>query len=146
MTDDSFADTLIDIFEYVYILRCLFRCIKMCCTVYRKGDEIQKLSVIESLPHLLTIDSNAALSKVLPKIQQELTKSSSEFHVATSKVFQVIFAGNYKVNGNLTPIVLQGIESKDPVVSNAWVETLLDIIRYLSIRTVQAEVRVSITA
>lgn len=112
----------------------------LCGTVYSKGDEIQKLSVIENFPQLLAIDSNAALSKVLPKIQQELTKSSSELHVATSRVFQLLFESNYKVDGNLTPIILQGLESKDPVVANAWLEALLEIIHCLPIRTLQAEV------
>ncbi|CAH1119724.1 unnamed protein product [Phaedon cochleariae] len=98
--------------------------------ILTKGDDIQKLSVIQALPDLLQTDNNATISRIIPKIQQELPSSSSEFHLVTSKIFKVLI--EMKLNLNLMRPVLQGIESKDPIVSNAWIETLLAVIPSLS--------------
>lgn len=106
----------------------------------RKGDDIQKLSVVESLPSLITIDSTSTFNKVIPKIQQELQRSTSEFHIAASRIFQVIIVSHFKTDGNITGIILQGIESKDPVIANAWLETLLEVTTFLPIRVIQTEV------
>ncbi|XP_023021744.2 serine/threonine-protein phosphatase 4 regulatory subunit 4 isoform X2 [Leptinotarsa decemlineata] len=98
--------------------------------LYMKGDDLQKLSVIQALPDLLQTDNNATISRIIPKIQQELPNSSSEFHLVTSKIFKLLI--EMKLNLNLMRPVLQGIESKDPIVSNAWIETLLAVIHCLA--------------
>lgn len=105
---------------------------------FRKGDDIQKLSVIQALPQLLQYDPNGTLTRIVPKIQQELPKSSCEFHLATSKIFKLLIEKQLPLN--LTGAVIQGTESKDPVVSNAWIETLLAVIPILPIDQIKTSV------
>ncbi|XP_064215925.1 serine/threonine-protein phosphatase 4 regulatory subunit 4 isoform X3 [Tribolium castaneum] len=104
----------------------------------RKGDDIQKLSVIQALPQILQYDPNGTLTRLVPKIQQELPKSSCEFHIATSKIFKLLIEKQLPLN--LTGAVIQGTESKDPVVSNAWTETLLAVIPTLPIDQIKSAV------
>ncbi|XP_018567757.1 serine/threonine-protein phosphatase 4 regulatory subunit 4 isoform X2 [Anoplophora glabripennis] len=106
--------------------------------LYMKGDDLQKMSVIQALPSLLQSDNNGTITRILPKIQQELPTSSSEFHLVTSKIFRNLIQMNLSVN--LLRPVLQGIESKDPLVSNAWIETLLSVILNLSDTSIKREV------
>ncbi|XP_064215924.1 serine/threonine-protein phosphatase 4 regulatory subunit 4 isoform X2 [Tribolium castaneum] len=103
-----------------------------------KGDDIQKLSVIQALPQILQYDPNGTLTRLVPKIQQELPKSSCEFHIATSKIFKLLIEKQLPLN--LTGAVIQGTESKDPVVSNAWTETLLAVIPTLPIDQIKSAV------
>ncbi|KAJ8980634.1 hypothetical protein NQ317_011710 [Molorchus minor] len=106
--------------------------------ILTKGDDLQKLSVIQALPHLLQTDNNATISRIIPKIQQELPTSSSEFHIVTSKVFKLLIEKNVPIN--LLRPVLQGIESKDAIVSNAWIDTLLAVIPNLPETSVKNDV------
>lgn len=84
-------------------------------------------------------DPNGTLTRLVPKIQQELPKSSCEFHIATSKIFKLLIEKQLPLN--LTAAVIQGTESKDPVVSNAWTETLLAVIPILPIDQIKTNVR-----
>ncbi|KAF7282801.1 hypothetical protein GWI33_001948 [Rhynchophorus ferrugineus] len=106
--------------------------------ILSRGDDLQKLSVISSLPELLSIDRNGTLSKLMPKIQQELPNASSEFNLAASKMFSILI--NMEVPANLIPQVLQGLEHKDPIIANAWMETLLSIIPILKESTIKHEI------
>lgn len=107
---------------------------------------MQKLSVIQTLPQLLQIDSQKTFTRIIPKIQQQLKTSSAEFHIATSKIFTILM--ERKVPLNLLNAVLQGIESRDPIICNAWTETLLHAIPTLNdvqIRTGVSYYLVSLT-
>ncbi|CAG9855810.1 unnamed protein product [Phyllotreta striolata] len=107
--------------------------------ILSKGDVVQKLSVIQNLPNLLNDDYNGTLTRIIPKIQQELPMTSSiEFHLITSKIYKVLI--EMKLDINLLKIVLQGIESKDPIVAGAWNETLVETITFLSEAAVKNEV------
>ncbi|XP_072399856.1 serine/threonine-protein phosphatase 4 regulatory subunit 4-like isoform X2 [Diabrotica undecimpunctata] len=107
--------------------------------ILTKGDDIQKLSVIHSLPSLLQKDRNGTLTRIIPKIQQELPiNTSSEFHLATSNMFKILI--EMKLDLNLMRPVFQGIESKDPVVAAAWCETLLQVIKCLSDNEIKSDV------
>lgn len=83
-------------------------------------------------------EHNATVSRIIPKIQQELPNSSSEFHIATSNIFQLLF--EFKLSVNLLKPVLQGIENKDPIIANAWIDTLLVVLKHLEQSTILAEV------
>lgn len=108
----------------------------------RKGDAVQKISVVQSLPSLIKQDSYNVLGKVLPKIQQELIHSSCEFQVTTSHVFQMLITNNLSsVDGTITAAFIQNIDSKDPIVANSWLEALLNIITLMPLKIVQTEVR-----
>lgn len=96
--------------------------------------------MIEALPELLETDHNATIARIIPKIQQELPNSSSEFHIATSNIFKLLF--DMKLSINLLRPVLQGIESRDPIIANAWIDTLLAVIQNLSQFTLMNEVMV----
>ncbi|XP_030746536.1 serine/threonine-protein phosphatase 4 regulatory subunit 4-like isoform X2 [Sitophilus oryzae] len=103
-----------------------------------RGDGLQKLSVISSLPELLNIDKNGALSKIIPKVQQELLNASTEFNLAASKMFIILI--NMEISANLIPQILQGIENKDPIIANAWMETLLSVIPSLKENVIKHEI------
>lgn len=105
----------------------------------RKGDDIQKLSVIHIVPSLLALDSQGTISRILPRIHQQLPTSPCEFHVATSRVYATLMEN--KIPVNLLHIVLQGIDSRDPIVANAWMETLIRVIPTLTETQVKNEVR-----
>ncbi|XP_066254685.1 serine/threonine-protein phosphatase 4 regulatory subunit 4-like [Euwallacea similis] len=103
-----------------------------------KGDDLQKLSVIGSLPELLKYDQTGTVSKIIPKIQQELPNSSSEFNLAVSRMFNILMHMDIPVN--LVPQVLQGIENRDPIIANAWMETLLAVIPLLKEQVLKNEI------
>lgn len=90
------------------------------------------------MPDLLETDHNATIARILPKIQQELPNSSTEFHIATSNLFKLLFQMNLPIN--LLRPVLQGIDNKDPIIANAWIDTLLSVIPNLSYHMVMNEV------
>ncbi|KAI4469357.1 protein phosphatase 4 regulatory subunit 4 ppp4r4 [Holotrichia oblita] len=106
--------------------------------LFRKGDDIQKLSIIQALPQLVRIDQHATFSRIVPKIQQELPKASSEFQVTTSQIFRVLIEKELPVN--LLGAVIQGVDSRDPVVSAAWMDTLLSVIPTLSESVIKNEI------
>lgn len=106
----------------------------------RKGDDIQKLSVIQIIPNLLALDTQATIARILPKIQQQLPTSPCEFHLATSKVYATLMEKKLPVN--LLHVVLQGIDSRDPIIANAWLETLIRVVPTLTDVQIKNEVRI----
>lgn len=105
---------------------------------YRKGDDIQKLSVISIVPNLLALDSQATITRVLPRIHQQLASSPCEFHLAASRMYTTLI--EKKVPINLLHVVLQGIDSRDPIVANAWLDTLVKVIPTLTEVQIKNEV------
>lgn len=84
----------------------------------RKGNEIQKLSVIETLPKLLAEDAHSCITRVLPKIQQSLPTASTEFHMAASVIFKQVLEQRLVSHSTFTEVFLQSIlsslESREP--------------------------------
>ncbi|XP_023287922.1 serine/threonine-protein phosphatase 4 regulatory subunit 4 isoform X2 [Orussus abietinus] len=109
-----------------------------------KGDDIQKLSVIQTLPNLLATDAQSCITRVLPKVQQTLQFASTEFHVAASSTFKTILEQRLVSHTIFTQTFLHGIlsslDSRDPLVAHAWLETLLDVIELLSIDVIRQEI------
>lgn len=56
-------------------------------------------------------------------------------------MFKLLF--EMKLSINLLRPVLQGIDSKDPIISTAWIETLLAIIPNLSHSSLLDEVNIT---
>lgn len=85
---------------------------------FRKGDEIQKLSVIQSLPSLLATDTQSCMSRVVPKMQQSLATASTEYHIAASSTFKTILEQKLVSHNVFSQTFLQSIlnslESRDP--------------------------------
>ncbi|XP_012521533.1 serine/threonine-protein phosphatase 4 regulatory subunit 4 isoform X2 [Monomorium pharaonis] len=109
-----------------------------------KGDELQKLSVIQSLPSLLATDSQSCMSRVVPKMQQSLATASTEFHIAASSTFKTILEQKLVSHNVFSQTFLQSIlnslESRDPVICHAWLETLLDVIELLPVEVIRAQI------
>ncbi|XP_025990557.1 serine/threonine-protein phosphatase 4 regulatory subunit 4 isoform X4 [Solenopsis invicta] len=109
-----------------------------------KGDEIQKLSVIQNLPSLLATDSQSCMSRVVPKMQQSLASASTEFHIAASSTFKTILEQKLVSHNVFSQTFLQSIlnslESRDPVICHAWLETLLDVIELLPVEVIRAQI------
>ncbi|KAL3285405.1 hypothetical protein HHI36_019507 [Cryptolaemus montrouzieri] len=103
-----------------------------------KGDDVQKLSIVQNLPQLYQFEPNATVNRILPKIQQELPGSSSEFNIAAARIFQTLI--QKKVPVNLLSSILQGIDSRDPLVATTWIETLLEVINHLSEIQIRSDV------
>lgn len=87
-------------------------------SIYRKGDDIQKLSVIETLPQLLAQDAHSCITRVVPKIQQSLPTASAEFHMAASVIFKQILEQRLVSHSTFTQVFLQSIlnslENREP--------------------------------
>ncbi|XP_015185621.1 PREDICTED: serine/threonine-protein phosphatase 4 regulatory subunit 4-like isoform X1 [Polistes dominula] len=109
-----------------------------------KGEEIQKLSVIQSLPNLLATDAQSCMSRVVPKMQQALATACTEFHIAASSTFKTILEQNLVSHSIFSQTFLQTIinslESRDPVIYHAWLETLLDVIELLPIDVIRTQI------
>ncbi|XP_072749497.1 serine/threonine-protein phosphatase 4 regulatory subunit 4 isoform X2 [Anoplolepis gracilipes] len=109
-----------------------------------KGEEIQKLSVIQSLPSLLATDTQSCMSRVVPKMQQSLATASTEFHIAASSTFKTILEQKLVSHNVFSQTFLQSIlnslESRDPVICHAWLETLLDVIELLPVEVIRAQI------
>ncbi|XP_018370848.1 PREDICTED: serine/threonine-protein phosphatase 4 regulatory subunit 4-like isoform X6 [Trachymyrmex cornetzi] len=109
-----------------------------------KGDEIQKLSVIQNLPSLLATDTQSCMSRVVPKMQQSLATASTEFHIAASSTFKTILEQKLVSHNVFSQTFLQSIlnslESRDPVICHAWLETLLDVIELLPVEVIRTQI------
>lgn len=85
---------------------------------FRKGDEIQKLNFIQTLPNLLATETESCISRVIPKLQQSLATASTEFHIAASTTFKTILEQKL-VNHNVfsrtfLQSILDSLEKRDP--------------------------------
>lgn len=93
----------------------------VCCYIYnyfRKGDEIQKLNFIQTLPNLLATETESCITRVIPKLQQSLATASTEFHIAASSTFKTILEQKL-VNHNVfsrtfLQSILDSLEKRDP--------------------------------
>ncbi|XP_069691176.1 serine/threonine-protein phosphatase 4 regulatory subunit 4-like isoform X3 [Periplaneta americana] len=108
------------------------------------GEEVQRLSVIHSLPFLLSEDEPQCMHRVVPKVQQVLPNASAEFHLAASSTFLTILEKKLVHPRTFTQTFLQSIlssiDSRDPVVASAWLETLLDVIDLLPAAVIKSDI------
>lgn len=92
----------------------------------RKGEEIQKLSVIQNLPNLLATDAQSCMSRVVPKMQQTLPTASTEFHIAASSTFKTILERKLISHTIFSQTFLQSIlnslESRDPGIIISFIK------------------------
>ncbi|XP_076279531.1 uncharacterized protein LOC143208675 isoform X2 [Lasioglossum baleicum] len=84
------------------------------------------------------------MSRVVPKMQQSLATASTEFHIAASSTFKTILEQKL-VNHNVfsqtfLPSILNSLESRDTVVCDAWLETLLDVIELLPVEVIKMQI------
>ncbi|XP_011493807.1 PREDICTED: serine/threonine-protein phosphatase 4 regulatory subunit 4-like [Ceratosolen solmsi marchali] len=108
------------------------------------GDDVQKLSVIESLPQLLAEDAHACITRVVPKIQQSLSTASPEFHMAAAVIYKQVLEQRLVSHLTFTEVFLQSIlsslDSREPAISHAWLETVVDVIELLPVDVIRREI------
>ncbi|XP_064600821.1 serine/threonine-protein phosphatase 4 regulatory subunit 4-like [Liolophura sinensis] len=99
------------------------------------GQEVQRISVINNLPDLLRDNHAECMRRVVPKVREVLHVAQAEMQLAASSAFLQILQKELVPIQNYTQTFLQtiliSVDSKDPDVANAWLETLLDVIDLL---------------
>ncbi|XP_076674641.1 serine/threonine-protein phosphatase 4 regulatory subunit 4 isoform X2 [Andrena cerasifolii] len=84
------------------------------------------------------------MSRVVPKMQQSLANASTEFHLAASTTFKTILEQKLVSHSIFSQTFLQSIlssiESRDPVICHAWLETLLDVIELLPVELIRMQI------
>ncbi|XP_071784669.1 serine/threonine-protein phosphatase 4 regulatory subunit 4-like isoform X2 [Asterias amurensis] len=99
------------------------------------GQEVQRISVIKNLPQLLTDHSNDAMRRVVPKVREVLHLANCDLQDAATKVFvtiieqRIITPASYAQSFLQT--ILSNVDNRDPDVSEAWLEVLLQVISFL---------------
>ncbi|XP_063973326.1 serine/threonine-protein phosphatase 4 regulatory subunit 4-like isoform X2 [Diachasmimorpha longicaudata] len=113
-------------------------------SIRRKGDDIQILNAVQTLPMLLAEDPQTCMQKVIPKMQQTLPNASTEFHFAASSTFKKILEQKLVSPSTFTQTFLQSIlnslDTRDPVLAYVWLETLLDVIELLPTDVIRREI------
>lgn len=99
------------------------------------GQEVQRISVINNLPDLLRDHHDDCMRRVVPKVREVLHVAQAEMQLAACTAFLQILQRQLVPLHNYTQTFLQtillAIDSRDPDVANAWLETLLDVIDLL---------------
>lgn len=108
------------------------------------GVEIQKLSVINNLPRLLEKNTADVNRKVLPVLREYLYIAPVHVQLEATKSFSGVIQNGaipaYMFASSFLPIILHNIDSRDTVVANAWLETLLTSIDFLPKDVIKREV------
>ena len=110
------------------------------------GQEVQRISVINNLPDLLkdTESHDECMRRVVPKVREVLHVAQCEMQYAASAAFLQILQKNLVPIQNYTQTFLQtilnSVDGKDPDVSCAWLDTLLDVIELLPKDVIKKEI------
>ncbi|XP_064621260.1 serine/threonine-protein phosphatase 4 regulatory subunit 4-like isoform X4 [Lineus longissimus] len=99
------------------------------------GQEVQQISVINQLPDLLRDNNADCMRRVVPKVREVLHLAQAEMQLAASSAFLQILQKELVPVQNYTQTFLQtilmSVDSRDPDVAGAWLDTLLDVIDLL---------------
>lgn len=102
------------------------------------------LHLLTNLPSYLEDHNVECLHDVFPAIQEALPTAQPEVQLAASNSFLTILEKELVPHATFTQTFLQSIlasvDSKDPIVANAWVETLLDVIDLLPKDVIRQEI------
>ncbi|XP_044729700.1 serine/threonine-protein phosphatase 4 regulatory subunit 4-like [Chrysoperla carnea] len=113
--------------------------VERACQLLNKGDEIQRINVLNSLPELAMTEKQAVYNKLLPKVISLLPQSSAEFQIVAAKMFRMFAERNLSVS-TLLPVALTGLQHVDATVLQAWSDALMDVIPRLSGKVIQSQV------
>uniref|UniRef100_A0A7E4VVF8 HEAT domain-containing protein n=1 Tax=Panagrellus redivivus TaxID=6233 RepID=A0A7E4VVF8_PANRE len=108
------------------------------------GKEIQKLSIIKNLPQTIKDYPDETINKLLPLIQDIVSAEVSlDVHCDTSDLYKTLIKDRaYEtrtpgLTDKLLNYILENIERvKDHVATAAWLETLLDIVTFITPKAV----------
>ncbi|CAH1792525.1 unnamed protein product [Owenia fusiformis] len=99
------------------------------------GQEVQRVSVITNLPDLLRDNNADCMRRVVPKVKEVLHVAQTEMQLAACAAFLQILRKELVPVSNYTQTFLQTIlnslDSRDPEIASAWLDTLLDVIDLL---------------
>lgn len=108
------------------------------------GQEVQRLSVLSSLPELLKENYDMCFRRIIPKIREVVRVATIETQRVAGAVFLEILQRNLvpiqTYSQTFLPTVLLGMDNRDPELSTAWLETLLSIMELLPKEIISREV------
>ncbi|XP_037541611.1 serine/threonine-protein phosphatase 4 regulatory subunit 4 [Nematolebias whitei] len=108
------------------------------------GQEIQRASVISNLPSLVRQNPAETFRRVVPKVREVLNGAITEIQLAAATSFLTILQDDiiliHTHTYSILKTVLIHLNHRDPVVSSAWLETLLSAINALPKETIKQEV------
>uniref|UniRef100_A0A7N8WTY4 Protein phosphatase 4, regulatory subunit 4 n=1 Tax=Mastacembelus armatus TaxID=205130 RepID=A0A7N8WTY4_9TELE len=108
------------------------------------GQEVQRVSVISNLPSLVRQNPAETFRRVVPKVREVLNGSGAEIQLAAAASFLTILQDDiiliHTHTYSILKTVLLHLNHRDPVVSSAWLETLLSAINALPKETIKQEV------
>ncbi|XP_052697105.1 serine/threonine-protein phosphatase 4 regulatory subunit 4-like isoform X3 [Crassostrea angulata] len=110
------------------------------------GQEVQRISVIHNLPDLLrdTESHDECMRRVVPKVREVLHLAQTDMQLAATSAFLQILQKNLVPIQNYSQTFLQtilnSVDSKDPDVASAWLDTLLDVIDLLPKEVIKKEI------
>mgnify|MGYP002804093799 CR=1 FL=1 len=108
------------------------------------GIEAQKLSVINNLPSLLESNANDAMKQVMPLVRELLCVAPVEMQIVASRVYCHIIENGllpiYAFTSTFLPTILSNMESKDPAISQGWLNALLCTIPHLPKDAIKREI------
>ncbi|XP_053301311.1 serine/threonine-protein phosphatase 4 regulatory subunit 4 isoform X1 [Pleuronectes platessa] len=108
------------------------------------GQEVQRASVISNLPSLVRQNPAETFRRVVPKVREVLNGSGAEIQLLAAASFLTILQDDiiliHTHTYSILKTVLLHLNHRDPVVSNAWLETLLSAIDSLPKETIKQEV------
>ncbi|XP_013878114.1 serine/threonine-protein phosphatase 4 regulatory subunit 4 isoform X2 [Austrofundulus limnaeus] len=108
------------------------------------GQEVQRASVISNLPSLVRQNPAETFRRVVPKVREVLNGATNDIQLAAAASFLTILQDDiiliHTHTYSILKIVLTHLNHRDPVVSSAWLETLLSAINALPRETIKQEV------
>uniref|UniRef100_H3CGT9 Protein phosphatase 4, regulatory subunit 4 n=1 Tax=Tetraodon nigroviridis TaxID=99883 RepID=H3CGT9_TETNG len=108
------------------------------------GQEVQRVSVISNLPNLVRQNPAETFRRVVPKVREVLKGAGTEIQLSAATSFLTILQDDiiliHTHTYSILKTVLLHLNHRDPVVSNAWLETLLLAINALPKETIRQEV------
>uniref|UniRef100_A0A914WW99 Uncharacterized protein n=1 Tax=Plectus sambesii TaxID=2011161 RepID=A0A914WW99_9BILA len=127
----------------------LLSAVDVAANILRDGREIQKISVIRTLPDLLDGHGQECLDKVFPLVQEVLHVESTnlDMHCEGAVSFRNILANRVLCTAvpSIADEILKGIlvnlnRQKDNLSAAAWLETLVDVVDHIPVDAVRYEV------
>ncbi|XP_062523432.1 serine/threonine-protein phosphatase 4 regulatory subunit 4-like isoform X2 [Corticium candelabrum] len=110
----------------------------------KNGQDVQKLSVVSNLTSLMRQSPSETQRKVLPKICELVPSAHVDIQVGAAEAFSLLLENKqltaHTFHSMLFPTVLNGLESRERVVSSAWVKTLLVVVSSYSSDVIRREI------
>ncbi|XP_033105382.1 serine/threonine-protein phosphatase 4 regulatory subunit 4-like [Anneissia japonica] len=108
------------------------------------GQEVQRISVIKNLAVLITDNHDDAMRRVVPKVREVLHLASIELQQAAAVAFikiaeeQIVSHTTY--SQTFLQTILTNIDNRDPDISEAWLDVLLQVISFLPKDLIRKEI------